>query len=109
MTDIADLHAEWLELYVRRTRNFAPLADWLRAGGALDEPLRQLLADIVAGDLKPLIRKPTRTTTALPGLLRKEVAFWKAQLRGHAHNEDNPSVPWGKLADLLTLAGVLSD
>lgn len=105
MTDLAGAHAAWLATYVRRTRNFTPLTDWLKGGGYIDEPIRRLLTDIVAGDLKASTKKATRTSSALPSLLRGEVDFWKAELRGHVQDGGKISVPWEEVEPLLKLAG----
>lgn len=111
MIDIADLEADWLAVYVRKTRNFTPLADWLRRGGEIGEPLRLVLADIVAGNLKPSKRRVTLAGVALPGLLRAEVEFWKSELRLHAHilcnpsNDAKTSFDWEEIERTLALAG----
>lgn len=111
MTDIGEIHADWLAVYVRKTRNFAPLVDWLRGDGRIDEPLRLVLADIAAGNLKPSKKVATRASATMPGLLRAEVDFWKQEFRLHAHiggkasDAVQPSFPWDELERVLTLAG----
>ena len=111
MTDIGEIHADWLAVYVRKTRNFAPLVDWLRGDGRIGEPLRLVLADIAAGNLKPSKRVATRASATLPGVLRAEVDFWKqefrlhAQLEGKATDATRPSFSWDDLERILQLAG----
>ena len=105
MTDLANVHADWLAVYVRKTRNFAPLASWLKNGGEIGQPLRDVLADIVTGDLKASDKKATRTSATLPGLLRAELDFWKAEFRSHAHNAGIPVFTWDDVDTVLKLAG----
>lgn len=108
MTDIAHVHAKWLAVYVRKTRNFAPLADWLKGGGEIGQPLRQVLADIVAGNLKVSTKKATRANLTLPGLLAAELDFWKREFRSHAPNDKGgpPAFTWDEVETVLKLAGV---
>ena len=105
MTDIAQVHSDWLAVYVRKTRNFAPLADWLKGSGEIGQPLRQVLADIVTGDLKVSAKKATRVSSTLPGLLRAELDFWKREFRSHAHSAGQPVFTWDEVETVLKLAG----
>lgn len=86
MTDLANLTADWLAVYVRKTRNFSPLANWLNSDGPISAALRVTLADIVGGSLKPSGKRKMRTDGELPGALKAELAFWKSELLLHAGN-----------------------
>lgn len=84
MTDIAELHIAWLVPYVRKTRNFEPLATFIKDGGAVTSEMRSLLTDILTGLVKPSRKRKTRTSAALAGMLKREVAFWSDEFRFHA-------------------------
>lgn len=103
MTDLAHIHADWLAVYVRKTHNFAPLADYLKTGGHIGQPLREVLADIVTGDLKASNKTATRASATLPGLVRAELDFWKAEFRSHAH-AGIPVFTWDDVETVLKLA-----
>lgn len=104
MTDLAIVQTDWLAVYVRKTRNFAPLANWLKGDGDIGQPLREVLADIVTGDLKASTKKATAASATLPGLVRAELDFWKAEFRSHAHNAGIPVFTWDDVETVLKLA-----
>ncbi|WP_106640869.1 hypothetical protein [Allosphingosinicella vermicomposti] len=84
MTDIGELHVEWLVPYVRKTRDFEPLAAFIKGGGAVTDELRSLVADILTGLVKPSRKGKARTSAKWPGMLKREVAFWSDEFRFHA-------------------------
>lgn len=109
--DIGEVHVDWLAAYTRETRNFGPLAKWLRSSGSISDNLRLILADILEGYLKPSGKRQTRIDAAFPGLLRKEINFWKGEFRLHAGNPTAsqrgqvPTFTWDELAPILAFAG----
>lgn len=111
MIDLADAYADWLAAYVRETRNFAPLANWLRSNGAISYPLQETLADIVGGNLKPSGKRRMHTDGELPGLIKTELSFWKSELLLHAHNPTElakggvVAFTWPEVEAVLLLAG----
>lgn len=112
MIDLSDVHAEWLVQYVKKTRDFSPLAAHLESNGEVTNKLKSLLAQILNGHLKPTRRAKTLARITMPGMLRAELRFWIDEFRFHAHNprlsqrgQSGAYADWSKLAAILSGAG----
>lgn len=105
MTDLAHIEPAGIAAYVRKTHDFAPLAEWLEGGGTVDDTLKQVLADIVSGKLKPSGKKRRLNSNAYRLRLRIDVHAWRAELKRHARGESGTLLPLAEVEQLLKLAG----